>query len=173
MSKSLVLEQGGAGYEKMQSFFAASRLLGASVNEAYVLQGSMLIILVCALAWLWHSSADERLKSAALLASSLLAAPYSFDYDMVVLGPALALAACHSLEKGFRPGEKTLFACLWIAPLLARPLAMATSIPIAACLTFLFLMTIMLRARDEIIAVADASLHLKNAPNQSNPIFES
>jgi hypothetical protein len=173
MSKSLVLEQGGAGYAKMQSLFAAARLLGASVNEAYVLQGSMLMILVCAIAWLWHSPADQRLKGAALLASALLATPYSFDYDMVTLGPALALAVSYGFEKGFRPYEKTLFVCLWVLPLLARPLAMAASIPTGACLIFMFFIAIVLRARHDNTASSRASLNPGNSPNQANPIFES
>jgi hypothetical protein len=173
MSKSLVLEQGGAGYEKMQSLFAASRLLGASVNEAYILQGSLSIILVGAIAWLWHSSADQRLKGAALLASALLATPYSFDYDMAVLGPALALAVSYSLEKGFSPYEKTLLSCLWVSPLLVRPLATATSIPIGTWLIFMFLIMIILRARNEIIAAASTSLCPGYSPNRANPIFES
>jgi hypothetical protein len=166
LSKSLVLEQGGAGYEKMQSLFAAARLLGASVDAAYVLQGSVLAILIGAIAWLWHSPADLRLKGAALLASALLATPYSFDYDMAVLGPALALAISYGLEKGFGPYEKTLFACVWIAPLLARPLATATSLPIGAGLIVAFFITIMLRANRDESTTASTSLCPGIAANQ-------
>jgi hypothetical protein len=151
LSKQFVLEQGGAGYEKMQSVFAAARLIGASIDQAYAAQALVICLLIGAIARLWYSSADYRLKGAALLAGTLLATPYCFDYDMVVVGPALALAVSYGCEKGFRPFEKTLFACLWICPLVARPLATATSVPTGALVLILFFMAIVKRAeRDEV-----------------------
>ena len=146
LTKTVVLEQGGIGFEKMQSLFAAARLLGASVGEAYLLQSMLLLALIGALAWLWHSGADFRLKGAALLTGTLLAPPYVLDYDMVLLGPALALAISYGCEKGFHPFEKTLFACVWILPLVARPLAMAAHVPIGACLMALFFLALLHRA---------------------------
>lgn len=150
LSETAVLEHGGAGFEKMQSLFAAARLLGASVPEAYVLQAAGLAVLICAIAWLWHSFADDRLKGAALLTGALLATPYGFDYDMVILGPALALVVCYGCEKGFGSYEKTLLAGVWISPLLARPVAVATSIPTSAFLASLFFLAIIRRARSDI-----------------------
>jgi hypothetical protein len=146
LTKTVVLEQGGVGFEKMQSLFAAARLLGASVGEAYLLQSLLLFALVAALAWLWHSGTDVRLKGAALLTGTLLAPPYVLDYDMVLLGPALAFTVAYGCEKGFHSFEKTLFACIWISPLLARPLATAAHIPIGALLMALFFFAILHRA---------------------------
>ncbi|WP_020174094.1 glycosyltransferase family 87 protein [Methyloferula stellata] len=146
LTKTIVLEQGGVGFEKMQSLFAAARLLGASVGEAYLLQALLLLALIAALAWLWHSAADDRLKGAALLSGTLLAPPYVLDYDMVLLGPALAFAVSYGCEKGFRPFEKTLFACVWISPLLARPLATAAHVPIGTFVMALFFFAILRRA---------------------------
>ncbi len=145
-SETLVLEQGGAGFEKMQSLFAAVRLLGGSNQEAFLLQAAATAGLIAGLVWLWRQAADVRLKGAALLAAALLATPYSFDYDMVLLGPALALAISYGCEKGFRSFEKTLFACVWASPLLARPLAAATHVPIGAFLTALFFLALLHRA---------------------------
>jgi alpha-1,2-mannosyltransferase len=146
IAKSLVLEHGGAGFEKMQSLFAMTRLFGGSIHQAYLVQGTALILLIAGLAWLWHSASDFRLKGAALLSAALLATPYSFDYDMVLLGPALALAVSYGCEEGFHPYEKTLFACVWISPLLARPLATAVNVPIGAFLMLLFFLAILHRA---------------------------
>ena len=60
------------------------------------------------------------------------------DYDMMVLGPALAFALSHALEKGFIPWEKTLLAAVWVAPLISRQIAGATGIPLGFCLMVAF-----------------------------------
>ena len=60
----------------------------------------------------------------------MLTTPYALDYDMMVLGPALAFMVMHGLERGFAPFEKTLLALVWVVPLLARCLGMATHVPV-------------------------------------------
>jgi hypothetical protein len=129
-TRKIVLEQGATGWEKIQSAFAAARGLGASIPAAYAIQGLVTLGVLAALASLWRGGADWRLKMAALLAASLLSTPYVLDYDMVVLGPALASAVAYGREKGFAPYEKSLFALLWIAPLLARPVGGLSGLPV-------------------------------------------
>jgi hypothetical protein len=62
---------------------------------------------------------------------TLLATPYSLDYDLMLLAPAIAFLAAGGIARGFAPYEKTLLALLWIAPLVARTIAQATLIPLA------------------------------------------
>lgn len=142
-----MLEQGAAGFAKLQSPFASLRLLGGGVAFAYAVQGIVSAVLLIVIALLWRSAADFRLKAAALLAASLIATPYGFDYDMVVLGPALAFAVSYGLEKGFRAYEKSGLALVWIAPLFARPVAGALLIPLGPLVIALFLGGLILRAR--------------------------
>ena len=71
------------------------------------------------------------LKAAALRSASLLATPFSLDYDLMLLAPAIAFLAADGLARGFAPWEKTLLAALWIVPLVARTVAGATLIPLA------------------------------------------
>jgi hypothetical protein len=125
----LVLEEGAPGFEKIQSVFAAVRLLGGPIGLAYAAQALVGLVVVAALVATWRSRADMRLKSAALLVAALLVTPYGFDYDMAVLGPAIAFAVAHGLEKGFAPWEKTLLALVWIMPLLARLISGAVLAP--------------------------------------------
>lgn len=131
-TRQVVLEQGGPGFAKMQSAFAAVRLMGGGIPLAYVVQGIVTATVLVALAVMWRSKADHRLKAASLMAASLLTTPYCLDYDMVVLGPALAALASLGLSTGFRPYGKTLLAAVWIMPLLARPIATTTGVPIGA-----------------------------------------
>lgn len=129
-TQTVVLEQGGTGWQKIQSIFSAVRAWGASVPIAYAAQATLLTALAATLAWLWHSDAAFELKAAALALGSLLATPYVLDYDLVVLAVAIAFFARHGLCHGFRDFEISLLAAAWIVPLLSRSVAGVTFIPL-------------------------------------------
>jgi hypothetical protein len=128
-TQTVVLEQGGTGWEKIQSIFSAVRMWGGSVQLAYAVQIALAAMLAASLAWLWRSDAAFELKAAALAVGSLLATPYVLDYDLVVLGIAVAYLARLGLSEGFRAGEISLLAAAWLAPLLSRYVAQAIAIP--------------------------------------------
>jgi hypothetical protein len=128
-TQTVVLEQGGTGWEKIQSIFSAVRMWGGSVQLAYAVQIALAAMLAASLAWLWRSDAAFELKAAALAVGSLLATPYVLDYDLVVLGIAVAYLARLGLSEGFRGGEISLLAAAWLAPLLSRYVAQAIAIP--------------------------------------------
>lgn len=129
-TQTVVLEQGGTGWEKIQSAFSAARNWGADVHTAYAIQIALGLALAATLAWLWHSDAAFELKASALATASLLATPYVLDYDLVVLAIAIAFLARHGLARGFRDYEISLLAAAWIVPLLSRGIAGATGIPL-------------------------------------------
>ena len=62
--------------------------------------------------------------------TAMLASPYGYDYDMMILAPAIAFLASDALAQGWRPWEKTLLAVLWLMPIAARGIALATFIPL-------------------------------------------
>jgi hypothetical protein len=129
-TRAIVLEQGGTGWHKIQSVFSWVRMWGGPVGLAYAVQGATTLLIAGALAWLWRSNASFRLKAAALCLATPLATPYSLDYDLMVLAPALAFLAAGGLAHGFAPWEKTTLAALWLVPLIARSVAEATFVPI-------------------------------------------
>jgi len=129
-SRAVVLEQGDTGWHKIQSLFSWARMWGASIPVAYALQGVLTAALGLAIVRLWRSAAPHALKAAALCLAAILATPYTLDYDMMVLAPAIAFFVADGLGRGFRPWEKTALAALWLAPLLARGVAQATLIPL-------------------------------------------
>lgn len=151
-TREMVLEQGGPGFAKMQSAFAAIRLLGGPVALAYAVQGVVTATVLAGLAWLWRRPSDIRLKGAALMTASLLSTPYCLDYDLTVLGPAIALAASHGTGRGFAPYGKTLLAAIWVMPLLARPLATSLGVPVGAALMLIFFSHLIQTAREEVPA---------------------
>jgi hypothetical protein len=129
-TQTIVLEQGGTGWEKIQSAFSAARNWGADVRTAYAIQGALALTLAVSLAWLWQSNAAFELKAAALAIASLLATPYVLDYDLVVLAVAIAYLSRHGLRCGFRDCEISVLAAAWLVPLVSRGVAGVSGIPL-------------------------------------------
>ena len=129
-TRVVALEQGDTGWYKIQSLFAWARMWGANVPVAYALQCALVVALGAALIWLWRSAAPYPLKAAALCLAAILATPYTFDYDMMVLAPAMAFVVIDGLSRGFGPWEKTALGALWLVPLVARTVAHVTLIPL-------------------------------------------
>ena len=161
-TRTIVLEQGNTGWEKIQSIFSAVRMWGGSVQLAYAIQLALALALAASLARLWRSDAAFELKAAALSVASLLATPYVLDYDLVVAGIAIAYLARLGLACGFRDYEISLLAVTWLAPLLTRSVAQVTAIPLAL-LTLLTLYGLILRRaaldREEVTISAGKIAH--------------
>ena len=149
-TRLVALEQGDTGWYKIQSVFAWARMWGASVPLAYALQSVLVVALGAALVWVWRSPASFPLKAAALCLAAILATPYTFDYDMMVLAPAIAFIATDGLARGFGPWEKTAVAFLWLVPLIARGVAHATLIPLGVPAMLAVFSLLMRRAAAEI-----------------------
>jgi hypothetical protein len=149
-TREVVLEQGGTGWHKIQSVFSVVRMWGGGVPLAYAVQAALTAALAGSLALLWRSKAGYPLKAAALAIASILATPYSLDYDMVALAPAIAFLAVHGLTRGFAAWEKTALALLWLVPLITRPLAEHTLIPLGVPAMILVLVLVLRRAADEV-----------------------
>jgi glycosyl transferase family 87 len=145
-TQTVVLEQGGTGWEKIQSVFSAIRMWGASVPTAYTVQTALGLMLAASLAWLWRSDAAFELKAAALATGSLLATPYVLDYDLVVLGLAIAYFARDGLRRGFRSFEISVLAAAWLVPLLSRGMAGVTGVPLGLLVLLTLYVFIMRRA---------------------------
>jgi hypothetical protein len=148
-TREVVLEAGNTGWHKIQSVFALVRMWGGSVELAYAAQTAVSACVALALMWLWRSGAPFSVAAAALAIGTILATPYSLDYDMMVLAPAIASLAAHGLTHGFRSYEKSALAFLWLVPLLARVLAAATLIPIGVLAMLLCFVLLLRRTKSE------------------------
>ena len=100
-TRVVVLEAGDTGWHKIQSVFAWVRMWGGSIPLAYAVQGAVTLAVGAALVWLWRSKAAYPLKAAALVIAVILGTPYSLDYDLMVLAPAIAFLAADGLARGF------------------------------------------------------------------------
>jgi hypothetical protein len=148
-TRTVVLEQGGTGWQKIQSVFSVVRMWGGSVPLAYAIQAAVSVAVAGALAWLWRSRAPFAFKAAALAIGTILATPYCLDYDLMVVAPAIAFLARDGLERGFEPWTKTLLAALWFVPLITRSVAGATSIPLGVPTLLIAFVFVLHRAMTE------------------------
>ena len=129
-TRAIVLEAGETGWHKIQSVFSWARMWGAPVSLAYAIQGAVTLVVAAAMIWLWRSPASFALKAAALCLAAILTTPYSIDYDLMVLAPAIAFLTIDGIARGFAPWEKSALALLWAVPLIARSFAQVTLIPL-------------------------------------------
>ncbi len=148
-TRTVVLEQGNTGWYKIQSVFAWARMWRAPIPLAYAIQAIASVAVGTALALLWRGAARFPLKAAGLCLAAVLATPYSFDYDMIVLAPAIAWLAVDGLEYGFGPWEKTALAALWLVPLIARSTTEFTLIPLGV--PVMLAMFVLVLQRGEVI----------------------
>jgi hypothetical protein len=131
-TRDILLEQGEVGWFKMQSVFAWARMWGAPVGLAYIAQACVALAVAATIVAGWSSSARYATKAAVLLLGTLLATPFSLDYDLMLLAPAITFLAADGMQRGFAPYEKTMLAALWVVPLLARSVPQLTDVPLAA-----------------------------------------
>jgi len=126
------LERHLVGDEKMQSVFAAVRLLHGPLALAYVAQGLTALAVAAALFWLQRRDDRGPSEAPALIAATLLASPFLLDYDLTLLAFPFVFLARQGLERGFAPFEKSVLALAYLLPLASRLLAGGLNLPIAA-----------------------------------------
>jgi alpha-1,2-mannosyltransferase len=129
-TRHTVLENGGAGFWKIQSIFAMVRMWGGSIGLAYVAQAIAGIGAAVLVVLLWRSRADQRLKSAGLIVGAFLCTPYGFDYDFMALAPAGAFLVSYGLERGLKTSELIALVLAFAAPILTRPAGQWLLLPV-------------------------------------------
>jgi alpha-1,2-mannosyltransferase len=140
-----VLEQGAMGWEKMQSVFAAMRMLGADIEAAYAVQAVVSICAAIAVMWIWRRATAMPLKCAALVTGTLLATPYVFDYDFTLLALPIAWLAVEGLRTRFLDWEKIALFAVWLLPIASRAIG-SFGLPIAPVVLSILLVLILRRA---------------------------
>jgi arabinofuranan 3-O-arabinosyltransferase len=105
ITSRVVLGEGSADWNRLQSLFGFVRAHGGSETLAWSVQAAMTLTLATSLCWLWHSRAPFELKAAALAAGALLATPYLYIYDLVVLAIPVAFLLRLALASGFLANE--------------------------------------------------------------------
>ncbi len=136
MFSQAFLVEGRAPWGKMQSIFALARYFESSETIAWTLQGIMIAAVVIGLAWLWRSHVRYEWKAAGLAIGALLATPYLFLYDVMVLAIAIAFIVRVGLAEGFRRHELPMlgaaFALIMSYQFVGAPVGFGATLLVAA-----------------------------------------
>lgn len=124
------LNQDLVGNAKMQSVFAAVRLLHGSLGLAYGAQGAVALWVCAALILAHRKAVRSSAEGPAMVAAALLISPFLLDYDLILLAIPLAWLTARGLKTGFRPWEKTILAVAFMLPAVSRNIATVTGIPL-------------------------------------------
>lgn len=130
LTRTVIVENGAAGFHKIVSPFAAARLWGGSISLAYVAQFIATVLTIVAVTRVSRSIEQPSLRNSLICAAAVISAPYAIDYDLVILLPALAWLYIDGRTHGFMRWDRTLMALVWISPLFARPAAQFAHVPL-------------------------------------------
>jgi hypothetical protein len=137
-------ENGGLNWTFMTTAFAAARLAGLDVGVAYALQAVVACGALLALFLVWSRDIPLEQRGAVLVAVIPLITPYSFCYDLAIVGLALLWLAREGFEKGFSRGELVVFAMAWVIAPMGWVLADASNVLVTP-LVLVALLCVLLR----------------------------
>ncbi len=130
------LSDGWADFGKLQTAFGLVRTLGGGEPLAWSVQALVALMAAGAIAALWRSRADYEVKAAALGVGAMLATPYLYTYDLVVLTVPLAFLWRLGRARGFLPHELAGIGltCLLVLifPLVKAPVGFTAVLLVAA-----------------------------------------
>ncbi|MBV9955847.1 MAG: DUF2029 domain-containing protein [Pseudolabrys sp.] len=130
------LSDGWADFGKLQTVFGLTRTLGGGETWAWTLQGIVAATVALTVALVWRSNARHEIKAAALVLGAMLATPYLYTYDLVVLAVPLAFLIALGRREGFRSHEMAgiCAACtlILIVPFVTAPVGFAAILVVGA-----------------------------------------
>ena len=142
-----VLDLGLVPTYKMQSVYAALRLLEAPLAAAYGLQALATFAGALLVLWVWRQPNDQDLKNATLVAATLLATPFVLDYDLMLLAPVIAWLTAKGLQSGMLPWERIILAAACLDPFIARVVGQYAHIGLTPIIVVALLILIVRRIR--------------------------
>ena len=136
MASQAFLTEGRVSWGRMQSLFVTVRYFGGPEQLAWICQYALTAAVAVTLIVLWRSQQRYELKAAALAAGALLATPYLFLYDTMVLAVPAAFLLRIGWREGFQAYELPMFGLagllLFVFPVANAPTGFAATLVVAA-----------------------------------------
>ncbi len=148
-----VFEEGMLPWVKMPGFFPSLRLLGVDATLAYALHAILALAVAAIVAWVWWRKTPIPLAAAVLVTGTLLATPYSFDYDLVLLAIPIALLGWEGYRNGWMAWEREILVLAGVIPMAAPAIAAITHVQFS----FLILLALFAIATRRAVAQAHPS----------------
>ncbi len=112
---------GGPGFEKFASPFAAVRLAGGSSSTAWLIQLIAAAAAISVLMLVLRKRPDGAAAIALMVAATGLCVPSLGSYEVVILAIPGAWLIAQSLAQGWLPYERIVLAALYLAPFVMVP----------------------------------------------------
>jgi hypothetical protein len=125
---------------------AAVRLLGLSDEDAWLVQLAAISFSVLLVAWVWGTHASLPIRSAALAAGTLFAAPHALLYDLMLAAIAMAWLVRVGCATRIEPWEKLTLAVIYVLPLFAFQAGLLLHLPFAPLAGFALVLVCATRA---------------------------
>jgi len=133
------LARGELPWAKVPSVFVAFAWLGLPHALALGLHALIALVVALATLWAWRRPGPLSLKAALAVLASLIATPYSFNYDLVLLALPIAAVAERARRHPLPVGTKLVMGLAALTPNLFLSLAQHTHLqltPVALLLVF-------------------------------------
>lgn len=108
----------GFPYSKLVTPYGLIFMAGAPALVATLVQTAAGLALAAYVVVVWRRVKDWDLRAAALSTAAILATPYAFYYEIVIMAPALLLIARRGVETGWLRYEQLTLIIAWIAPMM-------------------------------------------------------
>ncbi len=153
---------------KMQSAYAAVRVLGGSSQTAYLVQAAFALVALSAVVRVTASAPPGTPTTPLMVAAALLATPFLLDYELLLTALPLAWLWAESRTTGFYPGERLVAVAIYLLPLIARPLGAGLHVVlgplVVAALLFVLLRRVTGRAGIHISARSNTARSARLSP---------
>jgi arabinofuranan 3-O-arabinosyltransferase len=140
-----VLGQGLAEFDRLQSVFGLVRAQGGNAGAAWAAQIVAAVACAVLVFSLWRSRTAYELKAAGLVTAALIATPYLYIYDFVVLAIPAAYLVRIGLSTGFtiveRAGLPAAGLLLLSYPYVKTQVGLAAAVIVAGLIGWRFLTT--------------------------------
>jgi hypothetical protein len=100
----------------MTTLLAAAKILGAGDGTAMALQVAGSLVAVAAVIWAFALHGSSQARTAVLVTATFLVSPYTLNYDLLLMMPAVALLFLHPPAGGYLPGERIAYLAVWLIP---------------------------------------------------------
>jgi hypothetical protein len=100
----------------LTSLMGAARMLGLPGGAAGLIQLAGTALSAVAVWLAFRRSGDSDARIAVLATATFLISPYTLNYDLLLLMPAVVALYCRGLQRGFLPLERLVHIALWLAP---------------------------------------------------------
>lgn len=117
LQSNVMTRSSGGFLAMMPSPYMALRIVNADPLLRQAVQAIFSAAALAGVVWAFARSEDWGLRFGVLAVGTILASPYSFNYDMTAVTFAVILAGLRALKRGFRPGERFLLGTVWLLPL--------------------------------------------------------